>query len=118
MFDRERRKPGVGDTRPGGLGLEAQTPEYGPMVRAGLNDAAVRLTKKFVAKSEPFLQRARGSGKAAIARDPNQRRKRKRRHAEGGLSFNNALKPRPRDAMVRRIRPESVDQDVDVGQKH
>ena len=70
-FDRQRRKPGVGDPASSGIGSDAQPLENIPMTLARLDDPAIGMGKEIVAKLECLLRLARIRKCASVRRDPD-----------------------------------------------
>ncbi len=70
VLDGERRIPSVRNPRSSNLGLAAQPLENRPMPLTGLDNLAMRLNEKIVAKTERLLQRTGLDEGARVGRYP------------------------------------------------
>lgn len=116
VFNGERREPGVCHPRSPCPRLGADSLEYRPVPLTRRDDLRVASAKKPVAKREGFVERGRLRADPRVGRNSNKGAECERRNAVAASIKHHTFEPRLTDAVLGRIWPERVDQDIDVGE--
>ena len=98
--------------------FRAKAFENVPVLLARLNDHAVRLYQEYIAESEDFMQPAWHRKNFRVGRDADHTAQDLRSHTVPRIAVDHAVKPAPAALMIRGIRSEGMNENVDVWEYH
>lgn len=115
-FNRQCRKPGVGDQIPPRAGLATESLEDLPVPDTGSDQHRIRLSAKGIRKPERRLDRCWRMKDSRVGDDPEKAAQHLLGHGIGFIRPHQRLEPRAMCRMLRGVLPEGIDEDVDINQ--
>ena len=98
--------------------FDAKAFENAPVPLSRFNDHAVRLRKEYIAESEHFSQAAGHRKNFRMCSDADQTAQNLQCHTVTRIAVDHAVKPGQAALMLRGIRSESMNENVDVWEYH